>query len=93
MYKSGFKAGLFDGQRILVAGGAGGLGRCIAHELASLGAEVVLIGRTLEKLERAAAEIVEDGGKVGGCFALELRDEGAVEQTVAAALETAHPRR
>ena len=77
-YRSGFRTGLFDGQTILIPGGGGGLGRCIAHELASLGARVVLAGRTAEKLERVRAEITADGGIVAGCHALELRDEAAV---------------
>ena len=77
-YESGFNDGLFADQTIVVAGGGGGLGRCVAHELASLGAKGVLAGRTLSKLERTANEIREDGGEVGPCFAVELRDEAAV---------------
>jgi citronellol/citronellal dehydrogenase len=69
-------------QTILVAGGGGGLGRCIAHELASLGAQLILAGRTLTKLERTRHEIVTDGGTVLGCHAVELRDEAAVEDLV-----------
>ena len=87
-YESGFKPGLFAHQKILVAGGGGGLGRCIAHELASLGATVVLVGRTLSKLERVAEEITADGGQVEGCFAIELRDEDAVISVVSEILKT-----
>ena len=36
-YRSTFRAGLFDGQTVVVTGGGSGLGRCTAHELASLG--------------------------------------------------------
>ena len=46
---------------IFITGGGSGIGRCVAHELASLGATVVISGRTAEKLERVAAEIAEDG--------------------------------
>ncbi|NKB97069.1 MAG: SDR family oxidoreductase [Pseudomonadales bacterium] len=81
-YDSGFKPNLFTGQRIFVPGGGGGLGRCIAHELAHLGAEIVLAGRSLEKLERTRDEIMEDGGLVLACHSVELRDEVAVEQLV-----------
>ncbi len=63
-YDSVFKAGLFAGQTIMVTGGGSGIGRCTAHELAALGAHVVLVGRKLEKLEKTAAEIREDGGSV-----------------------------
>ena len=47
-YDSVFKPGLFAGQTILVTGGGSGIGRCVAHELAYLGAHVVLVGRKLE---------------------------------------------
>ena len=86
-YSSGFRDGLFDGQTVFVAGGGGGLGRCIAHELASLGAGVILAGRTLEKLERTRVEITEDGGRALDCYAVELRDEAAVIELVRRALD------
>ena len=44
-YQSVFRAGQFQGQTIIVTGGGSGIGRCTAHELASLGAHVVLTGR------------------------------------------------
>jgi len=85
-YQSGFKEQLFTGQTVMVAGGGGGLGRCIAHELASLGANIVLAGRTASKLERVQNEISADGGCVLGCFPLELRDEDAVCAMVASVI-------
>ncbi|MGI9589964.1 MAG: SDR family oxidoreductase [Myxococcota bacterium] len=90
-YSSGFRSGLFEGRAVLVAGGGGGLGRCIAHELASLGARLVLAGRTPEKLERTRDEIVEDGGQVAECLVAELRDEQAVVELVTRAIESAGP--
>ena len=87
-YQSGFKSGLFDEQTIFIPGGGGGLGRCIAHELASLGAAVVLAGRTMEKLERTRAEIEADGGAVLGCYTTELRDEVQVRDLVAEILDS-----
>lgn len=47
----------------VVAGGGSGIGRGAALRLAELGYEVVLVGRTLEKLEATAAEIAESGGE------------------------------
>lgn len=84
-YRSVFRPGLFAGQRIWVTGGGSGIGRCVAHELASLGAEVVISGRSAEKLQRVAAEIAEDGGR---CHwrAFDIRDEEAVKSQVAAVL-------
>ena len=90
-YRSGFRSGLFDGHTVFVPGGGGGLGRCIAHELASLGATVVLAGRTLAKLERTRAEILADGGRVAGCHEVELRDEAAVVELVSSVLREAGP--
>ncbi len=54
-YDSIFRPGLFDGQTIIVTGGGSGIGRCTAHELAALGAHVVLVGRKAEKLRRPPA--------------------------------------
>jgi citronellol/citronellal dehydrogenase len=90
-YQTGFREGLFEGQTLLIAGGGGGLGRCIAHELAALGAKLVLAGRTLKKLERTQSEISEDGGEVVGCFTAELRDEAAVCGLISGILEKHGP--
>ncbi|MCW5611786.1 MAG: SDR family oxidoreductase [Rubrivivax sp.] len=81
-YRSVFHPGLFEGQRIWVTGGGSGIGRCVAHELASLGAEVVISGRNSSKLERVAAEITEDGGRVLW-RAFDIRDEDAVKAAIA----------
>ena len=84
-YDSVFKAGLFAGQTIMVTGGGSGIGRCTAHELAALGAHVVLVGRKLEKLEKTAAEIREDGGSVS-LQVCDIREEDSVKAMVAAVL-------
>ena len=81
-YQSGLRANTFAGQTIFIPGGGGGLGRCIAHEIAALGGAVVLAGRSMEKLERTRAEITEDGGRVLGIYSAELRSEPAVQELV-----------
>lgn len=81
-YRSVFRPGLFTGKNIIVTGGGSGIGRCTAHEIASLGARVVLIGRKEEKLRNVAAEIAEDGGEVIW-FACDIREEEKVKATVA----------
>mgnify|MGYP001796747936 CR=1 FL=1 len=82
-YASVFRDGLFADQTHLVTGGGSGIGRCIAHELASLGAHVALIGRNKEKLDSVVAEIDAVGG-VGSSYALDIREEEGVRQTIAA---------
>ena len=85
-YQSVFRAGLFDGQTIIVTGGGSGIGRCTAHELASLGAHVALVGRNPDKLEAVRAEIALDGGSASA-HPCDIRDEAVVGQTVAAVLQ------
>jgi len=84
-YRSVFRPGLFAGQTIWVTGGGSGIGRCVAHELAALGATVLISGRKADKLERVAAEIAEDGGRCAW-RAFDIRDEAAVTANVAAVL-------
>lgn len=80
-YRSVFHPELFKNKTIIVTGGGSGIGRCTAHELAALGANVVLIGRKQEKLDKVMAEIREDGGRCSG-FACDIRDEESVRGTV-----------
>src|ERR1700755_3100124 len=63
-YQSVFRPDLFKGQTIIVTGGGSGIGRCTAHELVALGANVAILGRTSEKLAEVKAEIEADGGRV-----------------------------
>ena len=86
-YQSVFKPALFAGQVIVVTGGGSGIGRCTAHELAALGAHVVLVGRNLEKLQNTATEIVADGGRAS-YHACDIRDEEAVKSMVQAIVAT-----
>ena len=80
-FDSIFKADLFQGHTVIVTGGGSGIGRCTAHELAALGAQVILVGRKPDKLAAVAAEIAEDGG-IAHCSACDIRDEEAVKTLV-----------
>ncbi len=84
-YQSIFASALFKDQVIVVTGGGSGIGRCTAHELASLGARVVLVGRKADKLQAVAAEIAEDGGQAS-LHACDIRQEDAVRALVTAVL-------
>jgi citronellol/citronellal dehydrogenase len=81
-FRSVFRDDLFDDKTAIVTGGGSGIGRCIAHELAHLGAHVVLVGRTLEKLETVAAEIEEDGGQASW-ETCDIRKEERVKEVIA----------
>ena len=82
MYRSLLRPGLFLGQVAVVTGGGSGIGRCTAHELASLGAAVALVGRNADKLAAVRTEIVEAGG-TAHAYVCNIRDEAAVQATIA----------
>ena len=84
-YQSVFHPGLFKGQVHVVTGGGSGIGRCIAHEIASLGAHVVLVGRKEDKLQTVHDEIKEDGG-AASFWTCDIRDEARVVEVVTAIL-------
>jgi citronellol/citronellal dehydrogenase len=82
-YRSVFKPGLFDGQTVIVTGGGSGIGRCTAHEIAALGAHVVITGRKPDKLATVKAEIETAGGSCE-THAFDIREEPQVKEAVAA---------
>lgn len=89
-YKSIYRSDLFQGQVILVTGGGSGIGRCTAHELASLGAMVAIVGRKPDKLDAVKAEIEAVGG-LCSTHACDIREEAQVGETIQAVL-AAHGR-
>lgn len=85
-YNSIFRHGAFAGKVIIITGGGSGIGRCTAHELSALGAQVVITGRKIEKLEKVSQEITEDGGKVH-FIVCDNRDEAQVKAMIAEVIE------
>ncbi len=61
----------FNGKVAVVTGGASGVGRCLAQQLAAEGAKVVITDINAEKLEATAAELTAEGpsGTVEGIAA------------------------
>ncbi len=51
--------GLLEGRTILVTGAGDGIGRVAAHSFAASGATVILLGRTVAKLEQVYDEITQ----------------------------------
>ena len=80
-YGSVFTAGLFKDRTVIVTGGGSGIGRCMAHELAALGANVVIVGRNQIKLDAVIGEITEDGGKAVA-MACDIREESQVVSVI-----------
>lgn len=81
IFPSIYKNDLFLHKVILITGGGSGLGRCMAQELAQLGATVFIAGRTEEKLKRTADEIISSGGKADWAVC-DIREEQDVQNLV-----------
>ncbi|MEY9180777.1 SDR family oxidoreductase [Bradyrhizobium sp. USDA 313] len=74
-----FETGLLKNKRILVTGGGSGLGAAMGRRFLALGAELVICGRKLDRLEAAAREMREQtGGKVTTIIC-DIRDGVAVD--------------
>jgi NAD(P)-dependent dehydrogenase (short-subunit alcohol dehydrogenase family) len=65
-----------DGRRALVTGASRGLGLAMAAALAEAGADVMLLARSGEEVERAA-EAIRARGDRAEALALDVTDTGA----------------
>lgn len=73
----------FNNAIAIVTGAGSGIGEATAKKMASEGAKVVLVGRTLEKLERVAKEINdEEGVGTAYSFSADVTNEEDVRQLV-----------
>lgn len=70
---------MFENEVAVVTGAGGTLCSQIAKELARCGAKVVLVGRTREKLDKVASEILADGGDCM-VFCCDVTDKEAVKE-------------
>ena len=84
MYQSVFRPALFDGQVVVVTGGGSGIGRCVVHELAFLGATVALVGRNQDKLGAVQSELLQAGVPAAriSTHGADIRDEASVKALV-----------
>jgi peroxisomal trans-2-enoyl-CoA reductase len=83
-WKSCFRNDLFQGKVALVTGGGTGIGKTIAHELASLGATVVIASRTESRCSQTAEELNSLGlpGNVVAGPSTNIRNESDIVRLV-----------
>ncbi len=72
------------GRRAIITGGGRGIGKAIAHHLAGLGADVAVLARTRDQLERVAADVTARGVR-GVAIAADLTTSAACHAAIAAA--------
>lgn len=77
----GIKAYSLHGKQIVITGASSGIGRSCALVCASLGADLMLIGRDEEKLRNVSEEVSNFGGK-HHFVSVDLRIPGAIKKAV-----------
>jgi NAD(P)-dependent dehydrogenase (short-subunit alcohol dehydrogenase family) len=82
-----YRDNLLDGQTFLISGGGSGLGRAMAYVAARLGANVMICGRSLEKLQQTASGIRERVGRDIACHAMTIRNPDEVNALINATWE------
>ena len=86
---SSWKPDLFRGKVVFVTGGAGTICRVQTEALVLLGANAAIIGRNVEKTEKAALEIqgLRSGSKVIGIGGIDVRSVESIASAVARTVE------
>jgi NAD(P)-dependent dehydrogenase (short-subunit alcohol dehydrogenase family) len=78
MYDYQAKAGILNNKVIIVTGAGDGIGKAAAVEYAKHGATVILLGKTVSKLEAVYDEIISIGGPQPAIVPLDMK--GATQQ-------------
>lgn len=74
----------FNNQVVFITGASRGIGAATARHMASLGASVVLLARSIQAIEAQAQQICQQGGQALA-LACDVADAHSVEQAVAQA--------
>jgi NAD(P)-dependent dehydrogenase (short-subunit alcohol dehydrogenase family) len=74
-----FEKGLLSAKRILVTGGGSGLGAAMGRRFVELGAELVICGRRLERLEAVADQLRREAGGKVTAIRCDIRNSSEVE--------------
>src|SRR5271167_3396446 len=80
--KNMYKDGLLSGKRILVTGGGTGLGRSMAEQFLTLGAEIYICGRRKSVCDATAAQLTAQHGGSVKTYGVDIRDAAAVDAMV-----------
>ena len=75
----------FAGKSAWITGAASGIGRAIAHEFASAGADVVLLDLNLDNVTAAAAQIGQETGSHCSAMACDVSSESSVAESFGSA--------
>ena len=75
-----------DGKRVLVVGGYGGIGRVTSELISEAGAAVAVAGRSSEKAEAMAEELVAGGGEALG-LSVDLAERASAHRVVETVVE------
>ena len=86
LYARSSLAAAVRGRRVLLTGASSGIGKATALRLGAAGAVVLLIARSLDKLEEVAAEIRRAGG-TAHCHSADLADLASCDRLVSEVLE------
>lgn len=71
--------GLLEGRVILITGSSDGVGKALAFAAAKLGAQMILHGRSVKKLEKVDDELQQASGKRAALLPLDFEKAGAAD--------------
>jgi NAD(P)-dependent dehydrogenase (short-subunit alcohol dehydrogenase family) len=81
------EGGALAGKVVVVTGAGRGIGRALACDLSTRGAEVVLCARTRSALDAVATEVLDSSGRMPLTAVLDVRDAEGARQTIASVVQ------